>query len=160
MEKPYYIAVVNDELKITLQEDKGLDLVATGPGSFHVIQHDNAFAARVKKVNFAEREVHIDVNGELYRVQLRDRFDQLVDELGFSTGQEQRVDEIKAPMPGLVLKILVEKGQEVSTGDTLLILEAMKMENVIKSPGTGTISAISIEEGQAVEKGQVMLRLD
>ena len=160
MKKPIYKALVNDELEITLSEDEVLDMVAAGQDRFHVIQDNRSFDARIVQADFSQKEIKVNVNGEVYRVQLRDSFDQLVDELGLSAAQEQRVDEIKAPMPGLVLQILVEEGQEVNPGDTLFILEAMKMENVIKSPGAGTVSEIAVEPGQAVEKAQVLLRLD
>jgi biotin carboxyl carrier protein len=72
---------------------------------------------------------------------------------------QHKVDEIRAPMPGLVLQILVGPGEEVKRGDTLLILEAMKMENVIKSPGDGLIGQVSVEKGQPVDKGQVLFRM-
>ena len=160
MEKPFYKATVNDELEVELSENDVLDMVVAGPGRFHIIQGHRSFEARVLQADFARKEVQVKVNGEVYRIILHDRFDQLVDELGFSSGEEQRIDEIKAPMPGLVLQIMVKEGQEVSPGDTLLILEAMKMENVIKSPGAGTVSEIVVNPGQAVEKAQVLLRLD
>ena len=63
-------------------------------------------------------------------------------------------------MPGLVLELLTKEGQSVSEGDTLLVLEAMKMENEIKSPTAGTVSRISVEDGEAVQKGQLLIELD
>jgi biotin carboxyl carrier protein len=67
------------------------------------------------------------------------------------------VKEIKAPMPGLVLKLLVKEGDTVKKNDPVLILEAMKMENVIKSPGDATVSKIHAQEKTAVEKGQLLV---
>ena len=72
----------------------------------------------------------------------------------------QKVTDVKAPMPGLVLGVSVEIGQEVQKGDGLLILEAMKMENVIKSVGEGIVKAIHIEQGKAVEKGQLLIEME
>ncbi|MCL4105942.1 UNVERIFIED_CONTAM: hypothetical protein GTU68_012580 [Idotea baltica] len=63
-------------------------------------------------------------------------------------------------MPGLIHSIAVEPGQEVKKGDALLILEAMKMENIIKSPTDGTIGKIHIEQGNTVDKGQLMVTFD
>jgi biotin carboxyl carrier protein len=63
-------------------------------------------------------------------------------------------------MPGLVLNILVSPGQAVQKGDPLIILEAMKMENVIKAAGEGHIKAINVLKGAAVEKGQLLLELE
>lgn len=66
---------------------------------------------------------------------------------------------IKAPMPGLVVKILVNEGAYVEKGEKVIIVEAMKMENALKSPVAGTIKSIKIVEGQAVEKDTVMLEI-
>ena len=60
-------------------------------------------------------------------------------------------------MPGLVLDILVKVGDEVKKGDPLMILEAMKMENILKSASDGVIKKINVEKKQAVEKGQVLI---
>ena len=63
-------------------------------------------------------------------------------------------------MPGLVLSILVEPGQAVQKGDVLLILEAMKMENVLKAAGDGTVKNIAVAKGAAVDKGQLLLEME
>ena len=80
--------------------------------------------------------------------------------MGFSTGSTKNVDAIHAPMPGLILEINVSIGQTVKEEDPLLILEAMKMENVIASPRTGTIKSISINKGEAVEKKQLLIEFE
>jgi len=67
---------------------------------------------------------------------------------------------IKAPMPGLVLDVLVESGQTITKGDQLLILEAMKMENVLKAAGDGVVKSIEIKKGNTVEKGQILVEME
>jgi len=67
------------------------------------------------------------------------------------------VGAVKAPLPGNIFKILVKEGDEVKSGDTLLIMEAMKMENDIKAEKSGTISAIKVSEGDAVLQGAVLV---
>jgi pyruvate carboxylase subunit B len=67
--------------------------------------------------------------------------------------------KVKAPMPGLVLRVEVEVGQKVASGTGLVVLEAMKMENEIKSPVVGTVSAVHVNGGQAVEKGMVLVEV-
>ena len=64
---------------------------------------------------------------------------------------------LRAPMPGLVLRILAEPGQEVVAGAGLVVLEAMKMENELRSPAAGIVGAIRVQPGQAVEKGQALV---
>jgi len=66
---------------------------------------------------------------------------------------------VKAPMPGLVLRILVAVGDQVGAGMPLLALEAMKMENELKAADPGVVLAILTEPGKAVEKGQPLLQL-
>jgi len=78
--------------------------------------------------------------------------------MGISNLDSAQVNDMKAPMPGLILDILVTPGQEVKKGDQLLILEAMKMENVLKAPGDGTVSSIEVAKGDSVEKGQVLIK--
>lgn len=68
--------------------------------------------------------------------------------------------EVRAPMPGLVLRVLVEPGQRVEAGAGLAVLEAMKMENQIKAPVAGVVGAVRVEAGTAVEKGQVLVVLN
>jgi biotin carboxyl carrier protein len=71
-----------------------------------------------------------------------------------------KIRNVKAPMPGLVLRIEVQPGQEVEKDTPLLILEAMKMENVIKSPGSGRVKSIPVQQGIAVEKSAVLIEFE
>ena len=80
--------------------------------------------------------------------------------LGMDNLTNQKVSDLKAPMPGLVLDIEVREGEQVKKGDALLILEAMKMENVIKSPSDGVIKKIAVNKGEAVEKNQLILNFE
>jgi pyruvate carboxylase subunit B len=64
---------------------------------------------------------------------------------------------LKAPMPGLVVKVHVQPGQEVTAGASLVALEAMKMENDLKAKGPGVVETIRVAAGQVVEKGEVLL---
>jgi biotin carboxyl carrier protein len=81
----------------------------------------------------------------------------LLEQMGMSAASLTKINNIKAPMPGLILSLSVQPGDAVHKGDTVLILEAMKMENVIKSPADGTIKTVRIIRGQTVEKNQVLV---
>jgi biotin carboxyl carrier protein len=67
---------------------------------------------------------------------------------------------IAAPMPGLVVRVNVEPGRAVTAGESLVVLQAMKMENELASPRDGTVKAVAVEPGQAVEQGQVLVELE
>ena len=88
---------------------------------------------------------------------ITDRFDELLHQLGMDNFNTARVSEIKAPMPGMVIRILVSEGDEVEKGGNLLVLEAMKMENIIKAPADVKIRTIKVKPGDKVEKNQVMM---
>jgi biotin carboxyl carrier protein len=70
----------------------------------------------------------------------------------------KKVNDVKAPMPGMVFNVLVSEGQDIKKGDPLIVLEAMKMENVLKSPTDGTVKKIAVTKGVAVEKNQVLIQ--
>ena len=80
--------------------------------------------------------------------------------LASARGRAARSGTVKAPMPGLVVRVQVEPGQTVGPGGGLLLLEAMKMENELRAPSGGRVRAILVEAGQAVEKGQVLVEFE
>ena len=74
-----------------------------------------------------------------------------------NNGSGAKLNNIKAPMPGLIIDLRVTTGQTIQPGDTLLILEAMNMENIIKSSGAGIVKRVAVKKGDSVEKGQVLI---
>ena len=134
-----------------------LDIVPSGSGKFHILKDGRSYHAEIVHMDFVAKQFTIRINGSNYQVQLEDHYDQLVKQLGLEFNVQHKVKEIQAPMPGLVLEIEITVGQEVEEGDTILILEAMKMENIIKSPGDGVVKKIMVEKGQAVEKGGTLV---
>lgn len=127
---------------------------------FHVIKDNKSYNLELLKLNPEEKTVFVKINGLKYKFQLKDKFDDLLHSLGMDNLLVTKVSDLKAPMPGLVLSIDVAIGTEVKKGDALLILEAMKMENVIKSPTDGVIKSIAVKTGQAVEKNQLLLNFE
>jgi len=125
--------------------------------AWHVINNLRSYNVEVVAFNSQEKTAEIKVNNNLYTITAKDQFDLLLDKLGLSNLNAAKISEIKAPMPGLVLKVFVEEGTAVKKGDSLFILEAMKMENIIKSPADVTVKKVKIKPGDKVEKGQVLL---
>ena len=71
--------------------------------------------------------------------------------------RSKSVSEILAPIPGIISEVKIAKGDSVKTGDVLIVIEAMKMENPIKSPRDGVINAVLIQKGQEVKTGDLMV---
>jgi biotin carboxyl carrier protein len=145
-----------DQLLIN-DEQIDADIRQLKPSVYHIINDLKSYNAEVISFNRETKTAEIKVNGTIYNIAAKDQFDLLLDQLGLSTLNTAKVSEIKAPMPGLVLKLLVSEGAEVKKGDNLFILEAMKMENIIKSPADVTVKTVKIKPGDKVEKGQVLL---
>jgi acetyl/propionyl-CoA carboxylase alpha subunit len=163
-----YKATINDkrEISVDLQSDGTVlldgkiaapDVSQIKDGIYHIIHGHKSFNSEVIKYDKEERLLHIRVNNNVYKVQLRDRFDELLHELGMDAAKSKKVSELKAPMPGLVVEVCVSEGQEVKKGDKLVVLEAMKMENILKAPADSVVKKISITKGQTVEKNEALI---
>lgn len=124
----------------------------------HFIYNKHSYNLELVSENKAEKTAVVKVNGREYEISMEDQYDQLLKKLGLDSLTTNKVREIKAPMPGLVLNVMVEEGQEVKKGESLLVLEAMKMENVIKSPAEGLVKKILIQKGDKVEKNELLIQ--
>ena len=133
------------------------DILKIKEGSFHVLNNHKSYSIEVVKADYREKNIVLLVNGNKYNLFIKDKFDELLKNLGLDNFNVSKINEIKAPMPGLVIDIIVEEGTVVKKGDTLLVLEAMKMENNIKSPADGTVKKINVKKGVAVDKNQVLI---
>ena len=136
------------------------DLIEVRENTFHIIKDNKSYNATLVSFNAEEKTMVLNVNGNDYEISIKDKNDLLLQQLGISAKSSSAVQSIKAPMPGLIINVSVNVGDEVKKGDTLLILEAMKMENVIKSPRDGKIKKVSVQLRNPVEKNQVMLEFE
>jgi biotin carboxyl carrier protein len=136
--------------------DIALDIIEES-GGLHILWNNRSFNAEIVSIDKAEKMVVVKVNSTLHEVKLKDRFDDLLKNLGMEGAGQAKVKNIKAPMPGMVLNILVGEGETVTKDQPVVILEAMKMENVIKSPVEGTIKKVGVAKGVAVEKNTILI---
>jgi biotin carboxyl carrier protein len=157
-----YEISVNEKEAIKLEEghEFAWDLQEYEPGKYHILKEGKSYRVTLVASDEDSKNITLLINGRDYQVHVKDRYDILLEKLGMDQMAGAAVDDIKAPMPGLVLQVNVEPGQELQKGDQVLILEAMKMENVIKSPGDGVVKAVKVKEGDAVEKGSVMVEME
>lgn len=136
------------------------DMIEVRENTFHIIRNNKGYTATLVNQNPEEKTMVINVNGTDYEIAVKDKYDLLLQQLGISAKSSSAAQVIKAPMPGLIVNVVAGEGTEVKKGDTLLILEAMKMENVIKSPRDGKVKKVNVALKQAVEKNQVLLEFE
>jgi acetyl/propionyl-CoA carboxylase alpha subunit len=98
--------------------------------------------------------------GERWEVEVLDERARHIQSLTGTADRQRAIPVLRAPMPGLVLRVQVTAGQRVPAGAGLVVLEAMKMENELKAPAAAVIKAVRVQPGAAVEKGQVLLELE
>lgn len=134
-----------------------MDIVAIGNDIYSVIYQNKSYEISISKVDKETKTISLTIDGISTQVKCSDKMDLLLEKMGITNTTVQKLTVLKSPMPGLVIEWFVKEGDEVKTGDKLLILEAMKMENVIKSTGDGIIKKLHVNKGVAVEKNQVLI---
>jgi biotin carboxyl carrier protein len=147
--------------KVTLDgETIDADIIALSANRFHVILNRKSYTAEIVSFDQDTRTFMIRIGNKVMPVTVRDRYDELLKQMGIDGAAGKKVNDIKAPMPGMVLSVMVENGQPIKKGDAIVVLEAMKMENILKSPADGIVRKIHVVKGDKVEKNQVMVNLD
>lgn len=153
----FEVALERDVLTVEGAEVR-LDSAVLSDKHVSVIYQNRSYNIELVSEDKGEKTSVIKVNGSLYHVAIQDQYDLLLQQLGLDNSKTSKMKEIKAPMPGLVLNVVVDEGQEVNKGDNLLVLEAMKMENIIKSPASGTVKKILVSKGDKVEKNEILIQ--
>lgn len=162
MNNTQYLVKVNETLNLSISQDEvdSLDAIKTTGSKYHILHHGKSFNAQITDSNYQDKIYKVKINNNTYNICIFNDLDQLIKNLGFEIGNSKKADKITAPMPGLILDINVNIGDEVQENDPLLILEAMKMENVISSPRAGIIKSISAAKGDAVDKNQLLIEFE
>lgn len=136
------------------------NLIKLSDRTFHLLHNDQSFTAEVLGLDSVTKTVSLKINQHIHQVVVKDRFDLLLEQMGMSQAASTKLNDLKAPMPGLIVSVNVQPGDAVKKGDSLIILEAMKMENIIKAPGEGTVKGIRVAKGDRVEKNQVLIEFN
>tara|TARA_R110000868_G_scaffold8478_4_gene43916 strand:- start:4921 stop:5400 length:480 start_codon:yes stop_codon:yes gene_type:complete len=150
----------DSEFDISPQDLSLLDAIKTSETTYHVLYDNNSYMAEITSSNFNQKSYNVKINNTTYKVAIFNDLDVLIKEMGFALSSAKHVDFIKAPMPGLILDISIIVGQSVKEDDPLLILEAMKMENILTSPREGVIKSISVKKGDAVDKNTLLIEFE
>ncbi len=134
------------------------DIAELAPGVYSVLLDGRSYRAVVTPgTDGGPAQVALD--GRPFEVALADERQQLLKRFGGGAGARKTGADLKAPMPGLVVRLAVAEGDRVEAGQPILILEAMKMENDLKAPASGIVRKIHVTERQAVEKGTLLVSL-
>jgi biotin carboxyl carrier protein len=135
------------------EKKKIISISRISPAHLSIIIDGKSFNVEVEHF---EKNYQVSTRGEVYNFSV-------IDEREVTTSSEQPdkgEKVVKAPMPGLVVEIIVSEGDQVKAGDTLLVLEAMKMQNEITAPASGIILNVSVKSGATVNSGDDLLVLD
>ncbi|NGP76933.1 acetyl-CoA carboxylase biotin carboxyl carrier protein subunit [Balneolaceae bacterium YR4-1] len=160
--------VGSDSKEIDLNSDEGEFTLNGETRSFTFHRQENGRyllrsgtkVFKIDNVSYDKHTVQFTINGAWTKVDVRDEQDLLLDKLGFKTASEIGEGELNAPMPGKILEMIVKEGDEVSLGDPVAILEAMKMENELKAPIDGIVKTIAVAKNDSVEKNALILEIE
>lgn len=160
MSKLHKVKVNNEfEFEFTHDELEKADAYFTSSSQIHLVDKNQSVSFDVTQQNFLKKSYQLQLKSNTYQVEISNDLDVLISEMGLSLAAAAKVNEIKAPMPGLILSIQVKEGQVVAEGETVLILEAMKMENSITAPRDAIIEKIHIVQGTTVAKNELLIEM-
>jgi len=153
---------VNDDFEFQLQPEdvNNLDTSALPDNKQHILINHQSASVSIEAANALKRQYTILINGNRYKVSIKNELDKLIADMGLGLGEDAVEDDIFAPMPGAILSVDVAVGDSVKQGDTLCVLEAMKMENALLAPRDGTIATVEITKGNTVEKNVLLMTLE
>lgn len=161
-----YVATVNDDSRVVeVTGDGGRYRVAVGDELWEVdarITAPGVYSLLIDGVSYSAGVLDrdgtcvVEVGGESYEIMVEEQTRYIIRTRGgVTTGTRSRT--LTAPLPGKISRVAVRPGDAVQAGDTLLVIEAMKMENEFKASGAGTVAEVRVEPGQAVNAGDILI---
>lgn len=153
-DRSYEIEIDHDGSVLINGEERDVDFLNLGGDLFSLITENRSLEA---VINDDEGNIAVMMSGRQFEAQVLDERAMLM--MQRRGGQAIGSGEVKAPMPGLIVDVTTERGATIAKGDTLVILESMKMQNELKSPIEGVVRAIHVEAGQAVDKNDLLVEI-
>jgi biotin carboxyl carrier protein len=164
----YYVTIAGRVVEVDLKGDHacvdGRTVTAESvpvPGSpiRHLLVDGRSFVLAMRP-GAARGEWDIQLNGHQFEAEVVDERTRSIRQVTGAAAAPQGPKPVRAPMPGLVVRVEVEPGQAVQAGDGVAIIEAMKMENELKAEASGIVSKVLVSNGEAVEKGAVLVEFE
>ncbi len=131
-----------------------------GTNNLLIERSGKKFRVKLLQIDSVLKKAILKINGDILEITQEDEYDVLLKSLGMGAGAVKKVNDMKAPMPGVVIDIKVKPGQAVAKDEGIVVLEAMKMENLLKSPIDGIIKSVEISKGDTVEKNKVLVNFE
>jgi biotin carboxyl carrier protein len=154
--KTFEIEIQGDGSLLVNGERREVDFMAMGPSLYSILMDTQSHELVIEE---REKNIEVLMRGKLYSGKVLDERAQLMAERSGGLASETGEMSIKAPMPGLVVAVSVEVGQDVRAGQTVIILESMKMQNELKSPRDGVVQHINVASGQSVEQNKILVTI-
>lgn len=157
-----YKITVNNKIDFLLNQEEvqNLDIVQEKNLKFHLLHRHKSYQAELMQADFHKKTYVVTVNGNTYQIKITNGLDLIIEKMGFSEGSSKKINLVYAPMPGIIIALQVKEGDKVKEGDTLVILEAMKMENAIICNKNGIVKSVFVSSGVTVEKGKLLIELE
>ncbi|MBA3870299.1 MAG: acetyl-CoA carboxylase biotin carboxyl carrier protein subunit, partial [Anaerolineae bacterium] len=133
-----------------------VDFRALGPAMYSILAENVSHELTIEE---RDDEIEVLMRGRLYSNRVLDERALLMAQRSGTFGNDSGEINIKSPMPGLIVAVRVELGQEVKAGDTVIILESMKMQNELKAARDGVVTNVQIQAGQTVEQNKVLMTI-
>jgi biotin carboxyl carrier protein len=148
---------IDQDGKITVNgEERHIDFKSISESLYSVIIENASFEVVVEQ---RDGQYHVLMQGDMYEVEVLDERQQRLARATSGFGVAQGEINLKSPMPGLIVDVRVQEGQSVEQGQSLIVLESMKMENELKAPRAGTVTRVHIAKGDSVEQNKVLVTL-
>jgi biotin carboxyl carrier protein len=154
--RQYEIDIDKDGRLTVNGEPRDVDFLTLGPSLYSVIRENESYELVIEE---RDHQVEVMMRGHLFTADVLDERAQLLASRRGGLGSDTGEISIKAPMPGLIVVLPVSEGQAVEAGQTVVILESMKMQNELKAPRAGTVQRISVSVGQTVEQHKLLVTI-
>jgi biotin carboxyl carrier protein len=154
--RTFEIEISKDGSLLVNGQPRTVDFLTLGPSLYSIIRDNASYEVVIEESGDG---IEVQLRGQLFSGEVLDERAQLMSSLHGAGGSDSGEVSIKAPMPGLIVALPVSEGQEVVQGQTVVILESMKMQNELKAPRAGTVQRVSVSAGQSVEQGKLLVTI-
>lgn len=158
--KQHFKVSVNKKFSFDLTDEDALPFQANEASFLFARDVHDTIRATIVEEDFQNRHYTFRINASIYMVHIDNELDMLIEKLGFTSGISSLRNDLQAPMPGVIADVMVKAGDQVKTGDGLIVLEAMKMENKLTAPHDSIVKKVHVKKSDSVEKGAVLIEFE